>query len=298
MTIPTRTIRANYPLEEILAFRESGYTDQLLAELAAHLDDTWDLYLYFELSRWKGNDLAIEPSPRRKLVLCIGDESARTNYPFLPVVDVVFRMYLPENQRGKIFHIPVGPSHHFAPPATVLPFAERPRNVFFAGNLHQGRAGLYRALTGLPPLPFAVLHRLRRVLGEQFNNTFPASTIQFSSGFHSGGTPEEYGRNLADSKIVLCPAGIESPESMRHFEAASLGCVVLTTPMPDVAVYRHAPFVTLASWWELKPTIRQLLSEPNRLLDLHKQTLDWWSNVANAKAVAHYMLHQSSLPTT
>jgi hypothetical protein len=284
-------IYANYPVEEIVAFRESGYADKLLAELVTSLDGTWDIYLYFELSKWKGVDLIIHPSSRRKMVLCVGDESTRTNYSFLNEVDVIFRMYLPEDKRGKVYHVPVGPSKHFAP-GELLPFEQRPRNVFFSGNLHQGRAGLYRALTGLPPLPFAVLHRLRRVFGEQFDKTFPASTIRFSTGFHNGIAPQEYARFVGESKIVLCPAGIESPESMRHFEAASLGCVIITEQMPDVTVYRNAPFVTLASWRDLKPTITQLLREPNHLLDLHHQTLDWWRTDAHPQSVVKLMQHR------
>lgn len=285
------TIRANYPLEEIVAFRESGYTDKLLQHLAAALPN-WDIYLYFELSRWKGTDLVIEPSPRPKLVVCVGDESPRADYTFLPQVDVVFRMYLPENQRGKVFHVPVGPSKHFVPPGELRPFAERPHNVFFSGNLHQGRAGLYRALTGMPPLPFAVLHRLRRLFGEQFDKAFPASVLRFSTGFHNGIAPSEYARYLADSKIVLCPAGIESPESMRHFEAASLGCVVVSTPMPDVEVYRDAPFVFISSWRELKPTIAKLLRDPVRLAELHTHTLAWWRDSASPEAATQRMLRQ------
>lgn len=295
MTIHAPKIRANHPVEEILAFRETGYADKLLNCLAVALPD-WDIYLHFELSRWKGNDLQIEPSPRRKLVLCVGDESARTNYPFLDKVDMVFRMYLPENQRGKIVHVPVGPSKHFAPPTELVPFAERPRNVFFSGNLHQGRAGLYQALTGMPPLPFAVLHRLRRILGEQFDRMFPDSVIRFSTGFHNGIPPAEYARYLADSKLVLCPSGIESPESMRHFEAASLGCVVITTAMPDVEVYRSAPFVTLGSWRELKPAIAKLLADPAHLISLHARTLDWWHSNASAEAATRHMLHQLATP--
>lgn len=283
-------IRANHPVEEILAFRETGYADALLRLLPPALGPDWDVYLHFELSKWKGNPLRIEASPRKKLVLCIGDESPRADYPFLNEVDLVFRMYLPENQRGKIYHVPVGPSHHFAP-SPLVPFAERPHNVFFSGNLHLGRAGLYRALTRLPDwLPFAVLHRLKKVLGERFDGAFPNSIVRFSTGFHNGIAPEDYARMLGESKIVLCPPGVENPETMRHFESASLGCVVVTEALPDVAVYRNAPFVVLASWRELRATVARLLAEPNRLLDLHHQTLAWWRSTSRPEAVAETMV--------
>jgi hypothetical protein len=200
-------------------------------------------------------------------------------------------MYLPENKRDKIYHIPVGPSNHFVP-GRVVPFQERACNVFFSGNLHLGRAHLYRVLTGVPSVPFAVLHRLRRLLGEQFDAAFPNSIIRFSRGFHNGIPPEEYARLLGESKIVLCPAGIENPETMRHFEAASLGCIIVTTPLPDVSVYRNVPFVVLPSWRELQATVQRLLREPTRMIDLHLQTLDWWRNTASPAAVSRQILHQ------
>lgn len=284
-----REILANYPLNEILAFRESGYADKLVDGVVNELGEDWELYLYFELSRWKGEALQVQQNSRKKVVICIGDESARTDYSFLDQVDVIFRMYLPENQRGKVHHIPVGPSKHFVP-GKIIPIQERTHNVFFSGNLHRGRAELYQVLAGVPPLPFVVLHRLRRLFGENFDKAFPNGIIRFSTGFHNGIPPEEYAGFLGNSKLVLCPAGIESPESMRHFEAASLGCIVITTPLPDVAVYRTAPFVVLPSWRELRPTVQQLLRDPARQAALHQQTLEWWRSTASPEAVAGQMV--------
>ncbi|MET4075378.1 hypothetical protein [Hymenobacter sp. UYCo722] len=282
-------ILSNLPLDKIASFRESGYAESLANYILQGLGEDWDFYLYFELSRWKGDDLQVEVSPRKKLVLCIGDESERTNYSFADQVDVIFRTYLPVNQRGKVFHLPVGPSKHFAP-GEVIPVLKRKHNVFFSGNLHSGRAALYRVLAGVPLIPFALLHRLRGLFGEQFDNAFPASIIRFSNGFHNGIPLGDYAQLLGDSKIVLCPAGIENPESMRHFEAASLGCIIITTTLPDVVIYRNAPFIVLSSWRELKQTVERLLREPNRMAELHLKTLDWWRSMASPQSVANHIL--------
>ncbi|SNC67710.1 hypothetical protein SAMN06265337_2044 [Hymenobacter gelipurpurascens] len=282
---------SNEPLTDIWRYRESGYAEKLVNHVLAAAGEEWEVYLHLELSRWKGQDLQIQPSHRKKVVICIGDESARTDYPFRDQVDLIFRMYLPQNQQGNIFHIPVGPSREFRPDA-IIPMHERAHNVFFSGNLHGGRAELYRVLAGAPPMPFALLHRLRWLLGENLDKNFSDSIIRFSRGFHNGISPQEYAQYIGNSKIVLCPAGIENPETMRHFEAASLGCIILTKPLPDAHVYRNAPFIVLSSWRELKPMVDQLLREPNRMQELHVATLEWWRSTASAEAVAAYMLHK------
>lgn len=279
------TIRSNHPWDWIFSHRESGYADVVLEHLQALLGPGWDLYLCFELTDWKGNDLVIEPSPNKKAVLCICDESNRTAYPFLDQVDVVFRTYLPENQRGKIYHAPVGPSRAFAP-GPVLPVLERPYNLFFSGDLHRGRAGLYRAFTGLPAMPFPLLYRLRRFAGQQFDNIVPESIVRFSTGFHSGLAPEDYSRLLGQSKIIPCPAGSDCLESMRHFEAASQGCIVISEALPDAEVYRNAPFVFVTSLSTLRAEVARLLADPARMVDLQQQTLAWWEHTAGPVATA------------
>jgi len=279
-------IKSNYPVEEIYAFRESGYIKKLIELLAVRLPSEYELYLHFQLSKWKGEDLVIDANNRKKVVLCVGDEAPNTTYSFQNKVDYIFRTYLPApmHRKGKLYHLPVGPSAQFTA-TTVSDFISRPHNVFFSGNLHLGRANLYRAFTGAYLLPFALLHRTKKLLGTHFDGAFPASIVRFSTGFHNGITPTEYATLMRSSKICLCPAGVENPETMRHFEAAQLGSIIVTTPMPAVPMYQNAPFVVLSSWRELHKTVKQLLAEPNRMLDLHHQTLEWWRTQASAEAV-------------
>ncbi|MBC6611654.1 hypothetical protein H8B15_12010 [Hymenobacter sp. BT507] len=292
-------IKGNYPVEEIYSFRESGYIKEVATNLSARLSADVELYLYFQLSKWKGNDLVIASNGKKKVVLCVGDESPNVSYPFLAEVDSVFRTYLPGqlHGHGKLNHLAVGPSTQFVA-AEVKDFEARQYNVFFSGNLHLGRADLYRALTGAYLVPFALLHRTKKLLGTNFDATFPSSVIRFSTGFHNGISPSEYANYMQDSKICLCPAGVENPETMRHFEAAQLGNIVVTLPLPNVPVYKEAPFVVLSSWRELHKTIRQLLAEPNYMLDLHRKTLEWWRRQAAPETVASLIeqrLHEHGL---
>lgn len=280
-------IKGNYLVEEIYAFRESGYIKRVVEALAATLPADYELYLYFQLSKWKGDDLIIADNTKKKVVLCVGDESSAVAYSFQDKVDYIFRTYLPapSHRQDRLWHLPVGPSTQFAA-TTVREFEARPYNVFFSGNLHLGRANLYRALTGAHLLPFSLLHRAKKLLGTNFDAAFPASIIRFSTGFHNGINPVEYAATMQNSKICLCPAGVENSETMRHFEAAQLGSIVVTTPLPAVPVYKSAPFVVLPSWRELHKTVKDLLSEPARMLDLHYQTLHWWQHEASPEAVA------------
>ncbi|WP_324671893.1 hypothetical protein [Hymenobacter sp. GOD-10R] len=279
-------ISSNYPIREIYNFRESGYIEAVLDKLADALSDEYELYLYFKLSKWKGFDLTITSRDKKKVVLCVGDESWDVSYSFIDKVNYIFRTYLPAHLHGlgNLHHLAVGPSTLFSVEG-VKDFSTRKYNVFFSGNLHLGRADLYRCLTGAWILPFFLLHRIKKVLGVNFDKTFPASIIRFSTGFHNGIQPGEYASMMQDSKICLCPAGVENPETMRHFEAARLGNIVVSEPLPNVPVYKNAPFVILSSWRELHKTIRGLLAEPARMLDLHYQTLEWWHTQASAEAV-------------
>jgi hypothetical protein len=280
-------IDSNYPVEEIYSFRESGYIKTVVNSLIANLSNDYELYLYFQLSKWKGADLTISSTDKKKIVLCVGDESWDVSYSFLNKVDYIFRTYLPEHlhNQGKLNHLAVGPSAQFAG-EEVKDFASRRYNVFFSGNLHLGRANLYRSLTGAWVLPFFLLHRVKKLLGVNFDSVFPSSIIRFSTGFHNGIQPDEYAKLMQDSKISLCPGGVESPETMRHFESARLGNIVISEQLPAVPVYQNAPFVFLSSWRELHKTVKSLLAEPNRMLDLHHQTLDWWHTQASAEATA------------
>ena len=53
--------------------------------------------------------------------------------------------------------------------------------------------------------------------------------------------------------------------------------------------YYTIKFLQLQDWSELKPLLADLLANPDRLLALHRATVDWWNRVCSEQAVAEYM---------
>ncbi len=74
-----QTIRANYPLDEILAFRESGYAEQLLTELAERKEPPQEFLqprpdrrqIIFVLLRFRETG---RPGPFSRLTPCVPGE--------------------------------------------------------------------------------------------------------------------------------------------------------------------------------------------------------------------------------
>lgn len=285
---------ANLPEAQFYAFRETGYAGALLKMLDknyAELFQEYDVLLYFQLVHdppvWKLQGF------KKPLILFIaGHEAPGLPEEVIQSAAFIFKQYLDPRvsvRHPHVFRIPVGPSSVF-PERAVLPFDERMGNVFFAGNLHRGRKRLYQQLSGLKWLPFPLLYRVRQYLKKDFSDRLPASTITFSGQFHTGFSPGDYASRLADAKMVLCPYGVDAQETMRHFEAAKQGCIVVTDRMPDVWYYRDAPFVTIKGWKHVITTLTALLNDQDGLQQKHAETLEWWQNVCAPEAVCRYII--------
>ena len=102
-----------------------------------------------------------------------------------------------------------------------------------------------------------------------------------------GGSP--LSRILASSKIALCPPGFISHETIRHWEALRLGCVVISAPLPPNRFYKDSPIIQLKDWSKLRPLLDHLLTNTNELWNLHKATEGWWKRMCSEQAVADYM---------
>lgn len=284
---------SNLPEQDFYAFRETGYAGDLLKSLNRNWPQLFQEYhvlLYFKLvhdtSEW------VIATSTKPLILVV----AAHEHPALPAdvvskAAVVFKQYVSPNESARysnLHRIPVGPSSVF-PNVPVLPFAGRTHSVFFAGNLHRGRRQLYAELTRKHWMPFAILHRIRALLGTNFSHLFPRSAISFSAQFHAGFTPQKYAECLAQSRIVLCPYGVNEAETMRHFEAIKQGCIVVTDEMPDTFYFKGAPFITIKNWRGLRETLANLLSDEAAMSRYHTDTLTWWDSQCSVEAVGRRM---------
>ena len=101
--------------------------------------------------------------------------------------------------------------------------------------------------------------------------------------------PAAYTQALANSKIALCPRGNYDAESYRIFEAAKLGCVIVSEPLPSRWYYQGCPAVILRTWSELPGVLRDLLSEPAKLRRLSRRGRQWWDSTVSEAAVARFI---------
>jgi len=248
-------------------------------------------------SRWS----RIEPPIRGKdvVLLWLGDEEGTIPHELSRDFRLILKSYWPISES-------VGNMHPFplCGGSAVLerdpiPFEKKSTNVFFSGNLNANRVDFYRHFIpwgGIPAgnLPLLVRKLIARGLGTRpgrlmprdFSASFPDSVISFTGGFAQGYPPGEFAARLADAKIAICPPGFTSPETIRHFEAMSLGCVVISSSLPPNSFYRGGPVIQLKNWHSLRSLVLNLIENEESLGEASRMTMSWWKTHCSPEALA------------
>lgn len=282
---------------------ESLFLQRIFAELERELRDRFHEFTYV-VHRWKFGErderpISLDPGGPKRILILICDESGLFPLKRFPGYERVFRAY-GEPSPGDSWHpFPIG---YFAATGTEepVPFERRTHTVFFSGCLNRNRIDLYKQfnrLFWLPRrnLPNQHLQKLARRLVEkfcrkrEFSGQIPGSIIQFTEWFGKGYPPEEYARILANTRIAICPPGFVSHETIRHWEAMRMGCVIISARLPAIPFYEGSPIIQLEDWSELRPLLERLLANPAELLNRHLAMREWWDSVASEPAIARYM---------
>jgi len=248
-----------------------------------------------------GKQIRLDPGGPDRVLIVIADECEVFPCEYFLSYRAVFRAYgAPTGGASRIHAFPVG-YFNAVGAAQAVDFERRRYSAFFSGYLNRNRLDLYKQFRPIWWLPKRNLPRNKyvREIGRRaiekltrerdFPNAVPGGHVAFTEWFGKGLPPEDYARILADTKIALCPPGFKSHETIRHWEAMRLGCVVISAPLPPNRFYRDSPILQLQDWSELKPLLDDLLADPDRLLALHRATVDWWNEVCSEHAVADYM---------
>jgi len=290
------------PLE---AQAETLFLQRVFAALRERMGDGFPKLTFVVHRRvageFAGKPIRLDPGGPDRVLIVIADE--REVFPCEEFLSyrAVFRAYgAPAGGASKIHAFPVG-YLNAAGAAEAVDFEHRRSTVFFSGYLNRNRIDLYKQFRPVWWLPRRNLSRNRyvREIGRRaiekltkersFPNAVPGGHVAFTEWFGKGLAPEEYALTLANTKIALCPPGFVSHETIRHWEAMRLGCVVISAPLPPNRFYKESPIIQLQDWSELKPLLEDLLAHPDRLLALHRATVDWWNRVCSETAVADYM---------
>ena len=225
-------------------------------------------------------------------VFLIADEHQTLTPGIYNGKNIIFQSsYSPEvfkNKYLKIYEFPVGYNGKLNL-NNATPFLERKTNVFFSGNLHRGRAKMFDFYSHMRLLPFFVQHRLQGRIKTFYDNKYPSSYIRFTNGFMQGLRFDEYASYLKNCKIVLSPRGSIVAECFRHYEAMKCGCIIVSERLPENHFFSGSPIIQIDNWKDADRIIKDLLSNPIKMQDLHVAALKWWHDVMSEPAVARYM---------
>lgn len=197
-----------------------------------------------------------------------------------------------------VYHIPLG--YNALPPHDLPKWDDRANDVFFAGSTRQKVADRKSAFE--VPSPKEVVRKDLAEALERFEETkkwklklllakgFVPHAVAW--GLAAKGTtmsPDDYMKEMANSKISLAPRGT-SFETFRHYEAASVGCVVVSDKLPSTWFYRNMPFVFVKDWRNVDEVLDRLLQDPSNLKRLHEETLRWWRSRLSPAALAEFII--------
>lgn len=270
-----------------------------------HLSSAWPDYHNYDFVVYFRKHTETSPTfPKRTsqtILIYLADEFATIPTNVGQSFFAVLKSYWPlPDRQNNIIPFPHGYGNCITD-LSLIPFSERTVDCFFSGYFNYNRLDLFRAFSAyrwLPPFPLkhtfskrAYWHLLSRVglyhpgRREAGNKT----EIYFTPRFGAGLSRKAYASHLANSRIVLCPRGHVSAESFRLFEAASVGCVIISDPLPSSYWYQDAPCVTCRDWLNVRTIIDKLREDEGRLYQLHKDTLYWWQTRLSDKPAAEYV---------
>jgi hypothetical protein len=279
---------------------EARYMREFLANIRGGAPEIFHSHRFLIMnrnSRWTQID---PPDSGDDVVLIwLGDEEGTVPHELSRKFRLILKSYWPLSEAvGNMHPFPLCGSSAVLEKDTV-PFEERKTGVFFSGNLNANRVDFYRQFIpwgGFPPGNLPLLARkliarglgtrLGRILPRDFSASFPDSEISFTGGFAQGYPRGEFATRLADSKIAICPPGFTSHETIRHFEAMSHGCVVISSPLPPNPFYRGSPVIELKNWQLLHQLILNLIEDPESLGEISRLTRSWWRNHCSPEALA------------
>ncbi|UOQ74417.1 hypothetical protein [Hymenobacter cellulosilyticus] len=257
------------------------------------------IYSHLYLDKDDKYDFIEEHGDSKKIVIFyLSDEDPNGPMPdelMSKKVFAVFKAFLAkEPAYPNLYKLPLG----YATSTKHQPVTEintRKINVFFSGALHNTRLGLFKNFTFFRALPewywVRIFHRFKKYIPHNYDSFYPNSHIQFNKGgFRSGMTPAKYTDLLYNCKISLCPTGILSVETLRHFESMRAGCIVISEPLPKAYYYDGSPMIILDDWSKLDGVVKDLLANPQKMSELQQKTLDWWENICAEPAVAKHIV--------
>lgn len=273
--------------------KEYNYYSQIFLKLYELLGNNFIKYNFLIYSKIAQKTKAPDSHLLEKVInkntilFIISDETGTIPYELAQKVKIIFKVLIKKNSIENIHYFPLGFANGYQ--EKIIQINERKYNVFFIGQLGRSRIKFYKFISHKTYIPDNALLLFKKIIKKDFSDLFDNSFIQFTTNFGEGLNKREYNEFLSNSKIVICPYGAVTEETFRHYEAMRAGCVVITLKMPPVFPYENSPIIQLNSWSQLSSTIKNLLSNPNLMEDIHNKTLNWWKEKCSEESIAKYV---------
>lgn len=173
----------------------------------------------------------------------------------------------------------------------LKPLKSRTYDVFFAGSVSHENYGTFspkRILRTPKESSRARMLYFLEVSQSQLQNlTIKVhQTSSFNASRHA--SSESYSEGLMNAKVCLVPRGA-SLETFRFFEGLRYGCVLITEKLPSHWFYQGAPTLEIRDWSLLPQVLSDLFEHPERLLDMHLSSLEWWSQKCSEEATGRFV---------
>jgi hypothetical protein len=250
---------------------ELSYIQLIEEQLVKEFNNDYSLYIiHSDLDVIEGLDFGkkIKNDTNYKIAIHVGNEVSY-NPKYYEFFDIIFRFYLQEKcDYNKIFPINIGfnsSGEYNIFPNKGKTLSERTNDVFFMGN-KSVRYGFYNSI----------------------NNLSKKYDINFTDGFRSGLSIEDYYNKLSNSKICLVPNGM-SPETFRYSESLGSGCIVITKDKINSWFYENSTAIFVNDWSEVtEEFIKNILSSN---IDLkYEENLNYYERCLSPDANTKYII--------
>jgi hypothetical protein len=202
-----------------------------------------------------------------------------------------YLLYLRESgvspgHRGRKMVLPLGYARQTDLPGK--PFESRRYLVGFLGSLENRDYSRFSPKRFLATPKIVARSRMaeavRKLAAWAPESVFYGTTSSFTESTMTG-AGDRYTEIMADTKIALAPRG-SSIHTSRFYEAMRQGCVVICDKLPPHWFYAGSPAIQIDDWGNLEAEVKALAADPDRLADLHRQSLAWWDQKLSERAVA------------
>ena len=124
----------------------------------------------------------------------------------------------------------------------------------------------------------------RRHLCAHFMQNVPNGDFNRTVGFNQGFDRAEYFQRMARAKIIPCPAGPATPDTIRLAEALESGCIPIADDVPGTRNFplgywryvlkQEPPFPVLTDWAQAPSIVAaEVATFPEKIIRLHV----WWT---------------------